>query len=125
MCDQFNKQQQAEEPLVARTFAQSHGINKRTSKARGGSGTRDLCRQREDSEVLTSEVAEACFALPLREAAAHFACRNARSVEAEMVGFDDGAAATQASTHCLLASLCCLLHPESLFSQRTALQGLN
>jgi hypothetical protein len=31
-----------------------------------------------------SEEAEACFVLPLREAAAHFACRNARSVEEEM-----------------------------------------
>jgi hypothetical protein len=38
-----------------------------------------------------SEVeAEACFVLPLREAAAHFACRNARSAEAEMGGFKDG-----------------------------------
>ncbi len=31
-----------------------------------------------------SEEAEACFVLPLREAAAHFACRNSRSAEAEM-----------------------------------------
>ena len=54
------------------------------------SGTRDLYRQRGDSEVLVSEEAEACFVLPLREAAAHFACRNARSAEAEMGGSNDG-----------------------------------
>ena len=51
----------------------------------------DLCRQcGEDSEVLMSEEAEACFVLPLREAAAHFSCRNARSAEAEMGGSNDG-----------------------------------
>jgi hypothetical protein len=50
------------------------------------SGTRDLCRQCGDSdEVLLSEEAEGCFVLPLRQAAAHFACRNARSAESEMV----------------------------------------
>jgi hypothetical protein len=38
-----------------------------------------------------SEEAEACFVLPLREASAHFACRNARSAEAEMGrGSNDG-----------------------------------
>jgi hypothetical protein len=37
-----------------------------------------------------SEEAEACFVLPLREAAANFACRNARSAEAEMGGSNDG-----------------------------------
>jgi hypothetical protein len=33
-----------------------------------------------------SEEAEAFLVLPLQEAAAHFACRNARSAEAEMGG---------------------------------------
>jgi hypothetical protein len=33
-----------------------------------------------------SEEAEACFVLSLREAAAYFACGNARSAEAEMGG---------------------------------------
>jgi hypothetical protein len=37
-----------------------------------------------------TEEAEACFVLPLREAAAHFACRNAKSAEApEMGGSND------------------------------------
>jgi hypothetical protein len=54
------------------------------------SGTEDLCRQRGDGEAATSEEVEACFALPLREAAAHLACRNARSAEAEMGGSNDG-----------------------------------
>jgi hypothetical protein len=43
-----------------------------------------------DIDVLMSEKAEACFVLPLREAAAHFDCRNARSAEAEMGGSNDG-----------------------------------
>jgi hypothetical protein len=56
-------------------------------ESRGCSGTRDLCRQCEDSEVLMSEETdEACFALPLLEAAAHCACQNARSTEAEVGG---------------------------------------
>jgi hypothetical protein len=44
-----------------------------------------------------SEEAEASFILQLREAAAHCACRNARSVEAEMGGSDDGNAHATAS----------------------------
>jgi hypothetical protein len=49
-------------------------------------GNRDLHRQHGDSEVLMSEEAEAYFVLALREAAAHFACRNARFAEVEMGG---------------------------------------
>jgi hypothetical protein len=49
-----------------------------------GNYCRDRYRQPGDSEVLMSEKAEACFVLPLRVAAAQFACRNARSAEAEM-----------------------------------------
>jgi hypothetical protein len=55
------------------------------------SGTRDLCRQCGDCGALMPEEAEACFDLPsLWETAAHFACRNARSAEAEMGGADHG-----------------------------------
>jgi hypothetical protein len=47
-----------------------------------------------------SEEAEACFVLPLREAAAHFACRNARSAEAELGGSnDDGKMLIRVFTH--------------------------
>jgi hypothetical protein len=44
-----------------------------------------------DSEVLMSEETEACFVLPLREAAAHFSsCRNASYADEEMGGSNDG-----------------------------------
>jgi hypothetical protein len=67
---------------------------------------RDLCRQCGDSEVLMLEEAEACFVLPLREAAAHFAYRNARSAEAEVGGSNDGnTAAVDASLEIVNLSL--------------------
>ena len=53
-------------------------------------GAEKRSRKCEDSEVLMAEEAEACFVLPLREAAAHFTCRNARSAEPEMGSSNDG-----------------------------------
>jgi hypothetical protein len=49
-------------------------------------------RQHGDSEELMSEKAKACFVLPLRESAAHFACRNGRSAET-------GGSANDGNTH--------------------------
>jgi hypothetical protein len=43
---------------------------------------------------LVSEKAETCFVLPLREAVAHFARRNARSTDAKMGCSDNGNAHT-------------------------------
>jgi hypothetical protein len=77
---------------VVRSFAQSRArldTHTAAGQRRGTSGNRDLHRQHGDSEAQMSEEAEACFVLPLREAAAHFACRNVRSAEAEMGGSSD------------------------------------
>jgi hypothetical protein len=57
---------------VARTFAQSRRLEARSI----GVSRRDM-----SEEALSSHL--------LRKAAAHFACRNARSAEAEMGGSED------------------------------------
>ena len=44
-----------------------------------------MCGQSEFGATLASEESEACFVLPVREAVAHFARRNTRSMETEWI----------------------------------------
>jgi hypothetical protein len=51
---------------------------------KGGKECKEL--ENEARSVKTAKC-KACFVLPLREVAAHLACQNARSMEAEMAGW--------------------------------------